>query len=205
MTRTLFLVPMKDPSLSKSRLTDALAHDARRNLAETLYTRTLDFLAPFVVRDSARLAVVTNAARPVEIARSKGVNVIAEPRGSDLNIALRYAAQQASIEGFDRICILPADLASPESADIERLLAVDADVVVCPSQDDGTNALLVSPPSALQFQFGQNSAQHHLKAATEAGLTTQMVPCDSLSFDVDTAACLSRAIAEVPEIAMAVA
>lgn len=205
MTRTLFVVPMKDLALAKTRLTSALAHNARQNLAETLFIRTLDFLAPIIAHHSASIAVVTGARRPQEIARAKGIEVIEEPISADLNTALNHASKSAVDQGFDRIFILPADLASPESTDIEILLAVDADVVICPSQDGGTNALLVSPPNAMRFQFGPNSAQHHARTATKLGLTTQVTPCGSLGFDVDTAACLSRAIAEVPELAMAVA
>ena len=205
MKTTLFLVPMKDPSVAKTRLSGSLNTDARRKLAEALYKRTLAFLTPIARRAQADLAVVTGASRPAEIARDLGVTTIPEPFGADLNAALQNAASFASRRGYARICIIPADLAAPRADDLETLLHLDGDVVICPSQDGGTNALLVSPPSAIDFQFGLGSARRHMQAGRARGLSVRQVTCDSLSFDIDTEACLNQALVAVPDLAKAVA
>ena len=74
-------------------------------------------------------------------------------------------------------------------------------MTICPASDDGTNALLVSPPDALPFLYGPKSAQMHFAAAQERGLAAQFLALDSLSFDIDTNTCLDRALQEVPELA----
>ena len=200
MTRTLLTVPMKDPAASKTRLAHAISGEERVRLAQLLFRRTLTFLTPFAAEDGVELAVVTGSAWAAGEARAQGWHVIRDPAESSLSRAVEVAAQWAAPR-FDRLCVIPADLAAPDAHDIASLLASTDPVTICPASDDGTNALLVSPPDALPFLYGPKSAQMHFAAAQERGLAAQFLALDSLSFDIDTTACLDRALQEVPELA----
>ncbi len=99
--------------------------------------------------------------------------------------------------------MIPADLAAPDPADLARLLCYGHDrnrAIICPATDLGTNALLVSPPTAIPFLYGPNSAIRHLRAAEQAGLNPILLRLDSLQFDIDTAASLERAMRDVPDL-----
>lgn len=201
MSRTLISVPMKDPAKSKTRLAHALDPRARARLACLLYRRTLDVLAQVVAQTGDTLSVVTCSETAVEIAEEYGVDVLSEPENAGLSHAVHLAAQHALRKGYQRLCIIPADLAAPSLDDLLIFLESSASVTLCPSTDQGTNALLVSPPDAITFQYGLQSAIRHTKHAQAQGLTTRVVHLESLSFDVDTDACLTRAMDGVPDIA----
>lgn len=205
MTKTLIAVPMKDPSVSKTRLEATLPHTARMRLVRLLYRRTLEFLRPVAEAHGAGIAVVTGSQSVAALAQTCDVRVIREPEYSGLNAALTHVARLASEEEYQRLCIIPADLAAPAPEDVHALLQSQTDVTLCPSTDDGTNALLLSPPEAIRFRYGPGSAHLHIRHAEAEGLTTSLLPLESLSFDIDTSSCLSRAIRSVPEIERACA
>ena len=103
--------------------------------------------------------------------------------------------------GFERLCIIPADLAAPLESDLIAMLNSKAAVTICPSNDLGTNALVVSPPDVIPFRYGSKSSLSHLQEANQKGIRARIMKLDSLTFDIDTNKCLARAMQVVPEIA----
>ena len=201
MKKTLIAVPMKDPSASKTRLSGTLSDDERERLACLMYQRTLSFLAPIGARTGAGLAVVTQSPIAAKLADAAGFAVIHEPSDSFLSNAASIASSWAIESGYQRLCIIHADLAAPLQEDIFELLNCEADVAICPSLDQGTNVLLVSPPDAINFCYGRDSALRHMEEAEKRKLKVLWMSLDSLSFDIDTSECLSRAVNQVPEFA----
>ncbi|MEM7438963.1 MAG: 2-phospho-L-lactate guanylyltransferase [Pseudomonadota bacterium] len=200
---TMIVVPMKDPSLSKSRLRERLDAGQRERLARLMLHKTLDLLSQL---DGVEMAVVTGSDEAATIARTHGVRVIFEPAGcGSLSAALEHAASIAQAEGYKRLCVLPADLAAPKLDDLHALLACQVSVAVCPAADYGTNALLLKPPRAVRFRYGPQSARLHMEEAEKVGLHAVWMPLDSLSLDVDTSACLDEAADIAPEIRALVA
>src|SRR3990172_7114486 len=60
-------------------------------------------------------------------------------------------------------------------------------VVIAPADArTGTNALLLSPPDAIQPGFGPGSLERHLRAAAAIEASTQLVVEPALGFDLDT-------------------
>lgn len=192
--RTLILVPMKDPARAKTRLADRLAPADRACLAALLFRRTLDLLEPLAGDLDARVAVVTGGAEAAATARARAIPVVAEPPRATLNTALAAGAAWAAEQGHARLCVIPADLAAPDPTDVAAFLASEAAVTVCPSADQGTNALLLDPPGTLDFRYGPRSAARHMAQARARGLSARLLPFESLSFDIDTGACLDRAL-----------
>jgi 2-phospho-L-lactate guanylyltransferase len=204
MNTRLVVVPMKDPSESKTRLKATVSAVEREDLARSLFLRTLDLLNDIKAQVPVDLAVVTGSDEIRDLAGQNGAAVIAEPARGGLNQALDRAADWAVERGYHSLCILPADLAAPTCADLIQLLShplTNPGAVLCPAQDLGTNALMVSPPDGLGFAYGPRSFPRHFDVATRAGLAPIMLPLTSLKRDVDRSADLTRMLRDTPDFA----
>jgi 2-phospho-L-lactate guanylyltransferase len=112
-----------------------------------------------------------------------------------LNEGLAEARAAAGAEAT-AILVLPADLPGVSAAAIDRVAEAAQEahraapekpvVVLVPDRHGtGTNALLVAPPDAIPFLFGERSREAHAAAARDAGAA--YVELDGpLAFDVDT-------------------
>ena len=120
--------------------------------------------------------------------------------GSGLNSGLELGRRWASEWGADALLIVLADLPLVQASDVAGL--IDAaerqgrGIVLAPSNDGGTNALLLRPPDAIRFRFGRESAQKHAQEAERLGLPVTRVRSARLAFDVDTPADLTAYLAE---------
>ncbi len=194
----LVVVPMKDPAISKTRLRSSLKPSQRSSLARLLYKRTLETLKlAQELGDSTAfdLAVVTNSKEAEELALSYDVTVIDEGPVQSLSLAVSTAAQWAQSNGYGALCMFPADLAAPDPSEIYRFVTLGLETgsaIVCPSTDMGTNGLFLAPPTAIDFSFGENSAVLHLQALKNAGISSKILPLESLKIDIDTSDCLEQ-------------
>lgn len=204
--KRLVVVPMKDPCLSKTRLSGELSGPARAVLARNLFQRSLEMLSALreeIGKSGLDLVVVTSSAEIRQIAYGFSVAVLEEPQPCSLNGALEYAAAWAAGEGYDSLCILPADLAMPTRAEVLQLLTTPLDphqMVLCPAQDMGTNALLMALPAQIPLQYGVRSFVKHFQSAEAAGLNPMMLPLSSLKRDVDTSRDLALLLDHAPEL-----
>lgn len=204
--RRLIVVPVKDPSQSKTRLAPELKPQQREALARELFERTLAILnraKKAIGAEHIDLAVVTSSAEMTDLARQKAVQTIREPVPASLNGALQHAAVWAVDHGYHSMCVLPADLARPDLLELKQLLtyplAAD-EVVLCPADDLGTNALLLNLPHQIGFQYGSRSFLQHFNAAEQCGLKPILLPLSSLKYDVDTSQDLASLLAQTPEL-----
>ena len=77
--------------------------------------------------------------------------------------------------GFDRVLLVPGDTPLLDPGEVAGLLrrGIDEDmaaVVVPDRHGEGTNALLLCPPDAIEPSFGPGSCERHMAAARERGL-----------------------------------
>lgn len=135
MIKTLIVVPMKNLSVSKTRLAGTLSNSARDRLVRLLYQKTLNFLIPVAAKEKVEIAVVTKCKYAKDIAKKLGVRVIHEPNNLGLSAAILHSAIAAKEMGFERLCIIPADLAAPLKSDLSAMLKSDSAVTICPSSD----------------------------------------------------------------------
>jgi len=130
------------------------------------------------------------------------VVTVSDP-GTGLNDALRAGRDAALAAGATAVLMLPADLPLLASASLDRLLdAADATiaagngqpvVVIAPADArTGTNALLLAPPLTIEPHFGPESFEAHLRAASAAEASVQIVDDPLLGFDLDTPDDLER-------------
>ena len=62
---------------------------------------------------------------------------------------------------------------------------LEPQIIIAPSRDGGTNALMLQPAQAIPFAFGRDSFLRHQRLAAEAGIPVRVVESASLLFDVD--------------------
>lgn len=175
------LIPVKELSQAKARLAPALDAAGRRELTVAMLRDVLAAALACPVLD--KVAVVTRDADVLTLAKDAGAEGLPEPGG--LNEALTSAGEALAQRGVDRLLVLAADLPLVATDDIATVAQADADVVIVPSMDGGTNALAL-PPSGIAFRFGPDSARRHLAAAAVADLRSLTLDLPAISFDVDT-------------------
>ena len=192
---TLFaVVPVKDLAGAKSRLKPILNAPGRAGLTIYMMNKVLAALQEAGVE---RACVVSSDRTVLCLAEEAGATrLFQESQG--LNAALDEARDWAISEGASALLVLPADLPLLHRSDVEAVLEAAQEVegplaVVSPdAMDEGTNALLLRPPDALPFSFGQDSFDAHLKAARERGLSTRVCERSRIAFDLDTGDDLKR-------------
>jgi 2-phospho-L-lactate guanylyltransferase len=180
------LLPVKALELSKTRLASVLQPQECALLSRAMF---MDVLAAM---DDAHyisnIAVLTNDADVAELTTQLGHLVIADQPEGELCAGLNTAAIQISALGADTVLVMPGDLPTVTAKDIDDLLARhQGGVSICPAiRDGGTNAIICSPPDALPFQFGCDSARKHLQEATDRGMPHARLPMHAFFRDIDT-------------------
>jgi 2-phospho-L-lactate guanylyltransferase len=182
------VVPVKRLSHAKSRLSSRLSPQDRAELVVDLVTRTVTIL-----RQAGVVNRVALATSETTLAGLVGADVL--PDGGSLNAALSGAAEWARGIGASALLIVPADLPLLETADVQAVVeaaTAPVGVVVAPTGDGGTGALLLQPPDALVPSFGPESYRRHVDAAHRAGVPVRTVTRPGLARELDTVADLEE-------------
>jgi 2-phospho-L-lactate guanylyltransferase len=187
--RVYAAVPVKELSSAKSRLMRVVDDEARVELALAMLRDVLSAL-----RGSRRLSsvlVVSSDPRVLEEAVKAGARPVDEGRPRGVNEALKLALKICLEEGADAMLVVPSDLPLLTEGCVSKLLDLlgpPPSMVISPSRDrSGTNALLLSPPNAIGFSFGQGSFKRHLSMARGRGMDVVSYEAPELSLDVDDA------------------
>jgi len=187
--RTLAVVPIKTLSAAKQRLAGALATGARASLAQAMFSDVLASL-----RRSQRveaIAVVTADVVANAVAHGERVTVLPDERQAGQSAAASIGIRYALASGFERVVLIPGDTPLLEAVELDELLdRCEADGIGCAVVPDrhgtGTNALVLTPPGALEPSFGEGSFNRHINHAKGAGLVHRADHVPSLAHDVDT-------------------
>jgi 2-phospho-L-lactate guanylyltransferase len=136
--------------------------------------------------------VVVVAAEPaVEFAAEENVVVLTDELQEGQSAATLLGIRWAQSRGYDRVLLVPGDAPLIDPAEVDALLAsAEADgtalVIVPDRHHEGTNALLIAPPDAVEPRVGPGSLERHIDAARSAGVSHRVEPVPSLVLDVDT-------------------
>ena len=180
------IIPVKPLKNAKSRLSPVLQPDQRFELAQAMLRHVLS--VTMSVRQVTGVLVISRDTKALAIARESGAKTLQEGAMSNLNPALMRATMVVQSWRADAVLVLPADLPFINSQDIRGMigLAVDRSIVIATDgASDGTNALLVRPPGAIEFQYGPGSFQRHIGSARAAGLQAFTYESDRLALDID--------------------
>ena len=185
------LVPVKPFDEGKSRLASELNDTQRSDLSRRLLERLLSLARATELFTG--ILVVSRDDDVFQVAADAGVAVLHES-GYGLNTALDAAREQVLQWGAEAIVVLPADLPWVTEDDLLNLVSTgrDGSIVLAPSQDGGTNALFLRPPSAIEFFYGKGSARRHVDMAEERGLSVVLLESPTLAFDIDSPVDLQR-------------
>lgn len=182
---TAALVPVKAFAMAKARLAQVLTATERAGLAEAMLR---DVIAAVQASGSTRGIHLLGGADARKLAAAVGVNWLDDGGTADLNLALDEAASALALQEVSSLLVLPGDLPTLQSGDIAALLACHhSGLTISPARSDGgTNALVISPPNAMGFRFGADSARRHLESALAAGLPAQKIPLAAFARDIDS-------------------
>lgn len=188
--KTLAILPIKSFQSAKQRLGREYGTGSRSALARAMYSDVLAALRRCKEIDS--IVVVTGAREAVELAHAQGISVQGEAEEKGQSKALVPEIDRAVSQGFERVILVPGDcpLASPAEIDdvLRRAAAAGTAVTIVPDRhDEGTNALILHPPKALDPQFGPQSQSRHIEQAKQRGLSYEVESLESLALDIDTA------------------
>ena len=137
------------------------------------------------------MLVISRDQNALTVARSHGARTVQEDSQSQLNMALKRATVVAQMYTTRAVLVLPADLPLITREDVLELIkradaAEGQVVVIAPDRHGkGTNALLISPPGLIEYDFGEGSFQRHCERARHADARLEIVDLPSLSLDLD--------------------
>lgn len=197
MTALWTIVPVKDTRGSKQRLAACLAGAERKALALTMLEDVLEAIAAATGLD--RCVLVTIDPQATALAGRLGARVISEGASEGHTGAVMGAARVLGREGAAGFMTLPGDIPGVTPAEIKALLAAHGatpDFTIAPSHDQqGSNAVVCSPPDAVPLRFGDNSFFPHLEAARRAGIEPKVLHLPGVALDIDTPVDLARFMA----------
>jgi len=183
------VIPMKNPLSSKQRLSGVFDQNQRHDIALTLFINTLHFFEEYF--NQHHVLVVTDSKHIAQLSREHGASVLFE-RQQGLNHAVKSAAMWSECFDFNSQLLIPADIAELDVEEISALLTSQQQltintnaVTICPSKDNGTNALLTTPPAIIEFGYGLNSADVHQQNANQQRVDCLRLHLEKLSIDVD--------------------
>jgi 2-phospho-L-lactate guanylyltransferase len=134
------------------------------------------------------ITLLGNEPQLAALTAGSGAVLLPEPAGADYQTTLGAAAAALAAQGVRHLLVLPADLPTLSPNDITRLLdSHTGGISLCPAaRDGGSNALLLSPPTAIPFLYGPDSAKRHLEAACANGIAARRIELTGFARDIDT-------------------
>ncbi len=196
MSRLFALVPAKGFELAKSRLADALAPEARAELAARLLGHVLAELEATSRLDA--VAVITGSDDVAAFASARGALVLRDPPGARrLGPVIDHGLDALHARGATRALVVMADLPHLTAAAITR--AIDAahhdELLLVPDHEgSGTNVLHVPLPRRFPMRFAEaRSGDLHRAAAAALGLALRIHHDGALALDLDSPADLRDA------------
>lgn len=179
------LLPVKPLRAAKSRLAPHFDASERTQIARALVHDALELCAS---SDFLQWSVLSADDEVLAAATDRGLGTFVDEQ-QGLNAALAAAVAHIRATGAGSVTIVPADVPLAWRGDLADILDTGAtsDVVVVPSRrDGGTNALYMSPPGAIEPQFGAGSLVAHVRLAERLGLRCSLLTLARVELDIDT-------------------
>jgi len=180
------LIPMKDPSHSKQRLSSLFNAEERRSLALAMFVDVLHAVKG--ARSIDRVIVLGLGERIHEVTLSCGCEYLSDEDGRGETEAVAWGT--CRISGLAKgVLVLPADVPLVLPEDLDVLVAASpgvTGVTLCPSRDRlGTNGVLRCPGDVMPLTFGNNSFHPHRETAQRLGIPCAVVDLPRLGLDID--------------------
>lgn len=181
------IVPVKDLSKAKERLSSLLPQVQRTELAYAMLEDVLNALVGSKLAD--RKFIVTLDTKAIEIAENLGIEVILETEQNGESASVDYASQIAKDMGATSVLVIPGDAPLITSDDIDFVLEKEKagpSIVFVPARDEyGTNAILRKPPNAIPSMFGADSFNKHKAEADKNNIPYESYENSRIGLDID--------------------
>jgi 2-phospho-L-lactate/phosphoenolpyruvate guanylyltransferase len=183
------VLPVKRFDDAKQRLATGIDGERRRALAGGMVADVLEAIGQ--ARTIERTIVVSGDPIAQELAANAGAEVVPDPADSGHIEAALAGIARAEAEGAETVVLLAGDCPLLDPRELDRLLTgvPERYVGIVPDRHGtGTNALVLSPPSAIVPAFGEGSCARHVDAARAAGVPFGVEELASVGLDLDTPA-----------------
>jgi 2-phospho-L-lactate/phosphoenolpyruvate guanylyltransferase len=174
---------------AKQRLAAGMDGERRRELAEAMVGDVLEAIGE--ARAVERTIVVSGEPAAERLAAAAGADLVPDPEDRGHVEAALAGIARAEQLGAGCVVLLAGDCPLLDPRELDRLLTGVPDhyVGIVPDRHGtGTNALVLSPPSAIAPAFGEDSCARHVAAARQAGVPYGVEELGSLGLDLDTPA-----------------
>lgn len=180
------IIPVKQLDKAKTRLSSLLSNNERREFCLEMLE---DVLVAVATTRYIRWTVVVSVDPTVlQVAKRFGIFSLIESR-LGLNQAVSEAIDWCVQNGAKSTLILPADIPSVTPRDLARIFSLgkEAAMVISPSRsEDGTNALLLTPPNILPTFYGKHSFQRYIMEASKRAISFRTIRLPRIALDIDT-------------------
>ncbi len=183
------ILPVKRFDAAKTRLSGGVDAERHGELIAAMVADVLEAIGG--ARSVEATIMVTGEPRAQELAAEFGATVVPDPADAGHNEAALAGIARAEADGAECVVLLPGDCPLLDPRELDKLLTgvPDAYVGVVPDRHgEGTNALVLAPPSAIVPSFGEGSRARHVAAARAAGVAYGVEELTSLGLDLDTPA-----------------
>jgi 2-phospho-L-lactate guanylyltransferase len=181
---TFAVVPVKSLLKSKTRLSNFFTFQER-----TLFTLAMlhDVLNALKSSNVGKTVVVSSDLTVERFVKDFDMTFLKE-NWEGLNRAVTQATEWCVRNGAEWVLVLPADVPLVTSKDINQIvkLALNNSLVISPSRNGGTNALLQTPPGVISPSFGSDSFRKHICKALAKHVQTKIYVSSNVMLDIDS-------------------
>lgn len=172
------LIPLKDPSEAKTRLSPYLSREERAGLAKAMLRDVLKAVSSLVVP-----VIITTAEVEAE-----GCHILKEERSEGLTKAVEKGVSYALEQGAEATLFIPADTPLIKKRHIEDILSLGRKhrLILSPARKGGVGILYKRPPDLLPEHFSSTSFPDIINMAEMRGLDYYIYDSFYLSLDIDT-------------------
>jgi 2-phospho-L-lactate/phosphoenolpyruvate guanylyltransferase len=189
--RTIAILPVKSFGAAKQRLADSLGAGSRQALARAMFSDVLNTLRRTGELDE--IAVVTADTAAEAASNGERVRVLPDDVQAGQSQAALIGIRHALAHGYERAILVPGDTPLLQPREVAALIEGTCGlVIVADRHGTGTNALVLTPPDAIEPAFGPGSFARHVAAAEAAQVSYRAHDLPSLALDVDTPADLAE-------------
>ena len=176
------LIPVKRLEQSKSRLSNILKAEERSKLTLLMLEDVVDKVKRF-----PNVFIVTGDDKVSSFSEKHGLRSL-NSRKDDLNLDLNDANSWCIQSGAKSTMILFADLPALSVMDLAKILELATEhptAIIAPSNDGGTNVLLLQPSGLIELNFGRDSYKRHLENLRNVGVKAKIYDSVGTRLDID--------------------
>jgi 2-phospho-L-lactate guanylyltransferase len=179
------VIPVKSLSKAKMRLSVVLNPQERQAFTLAMFEDVLNA----VKRSRVHQTVVISSDLVVQkFAHRFGVTTLQE-KAYGLNKVIAQATSWCIQKDAESVLILPGDIPLLKPEDVNKMISLSSEepcIVISPSRNEGTNALLLKPPNVIQPRFGPDSFRKHLSEASTQKVLSKVYSSNRISLDIDS-------------------